>query len=78
MYYLALSNCHTFNYIIHACLEDQVSKIIHEINRNYYSYRFSYEFAFIVFLSFLTNHKQELGFQQVGGLVTRSLFVFCY
>ena len=31
MYYLALSNCHTFNYVIHACLEDQVSKIIHEI-----------------------------------------------
>ena len=26
----------------------------------------------------LTNHKQELGFQQVGGLVTRSLSVFCY
>ena len=29
------------------------------------------------FLSFLTNQKQELGFQQVGGLVTRIISVFC-
>ena len=29
------------------------------------------------FLSFLTNQKQESGFQQVGGLVTRNISVFC-
>ena len=50
---------------------------LHENNRNYNSYRFSYRFAFILFLSFLTNQNQELGFQQVGGLVTRNIAVFC-
>ena len=40
------------------------------------SYRFSYKFAFILFLSFLTNQKQESGFQQVGGLVTRNIPAF--
>ena len=29
------------------------------------------------FFSFLTNQKQESGFQQVGGLVTKIIFVFC-
>ena len=38
---------------------------------------FSYKFAFILFLSFLKNEKQESGFQQVGGLVTRNISVFC-
>ena len=48
----------------------------HENNRNYNSYRFSYKFTFILFLlSFLTNQKQELGFQQVGRLVTRN---YCF
>ena len=28
------------------------------------------------FLSFLTNQKQESGFQQAGGLVTRNISVF--
>ena len=51
---------------------------LHENNRNYNSYRFSYKFAFILFLSFLTNQKQESGFQQVGGLVPRNIFVFCW
>ena len=51
--------------------------ILHENNRNYNSYRFSYKFAFILFLSFLTNQKQESGFQQIGGLVTRIISVFC-
>ena len=50
---------------------------LHENNRNYISFRFSYKFAFILFLSFLTNQKQESGFQQVGGLVTRNIFAFC-
>ena len=50
---------------------------LHENNRNYNSYRFSYKFAFILFLSFLTNQKQESGFQQVCGLVKRNTSVFC-
>ena len=49
---------------------------LHENNRNYNSYRFSYKFAFILFLSFLTNQKQKSGFQQVGGLVTINISVF--
>ena len=44
---------------------------------NYNTYRFSYKFVFILFLSFLTNQKQESGFQQVGGLVMRNISVFC-
>ena len=36
--------------------------IFHENNRNYNSYRFSDKFVFILFLSFLTNQKQESGF----------------
>ena len=46
-------------------------------NRNYNPYRFSYKFAFIIFLSFLTNQRQESGFQHIDGLVTRFFFVFC-
>ena len=49
---------------------------LHENNRNYNSYRFSNKSVFILFLSFLTNQKQESGFQQVGGLVTRYISVF--
>ena len=43
---------------------------------NYNSYRFNQKFAFILSLSFLTNQKQESGFQQVGDLVTRNIPVF--
>ena len=49
---------------------------LHENNRNYNSYRFSDKSVFILFLSYLTNQKQESGFQQVGGLVTRYISVF--
>ena len=49
----------------------------HENYRNYNSYRFTCKFAFIFFLPFLTNQKQELDFQQVGGLVTGYMSVFC-
>ena len=49
---------------------------LHENNRNYNSYRFSYKFAFILFLSFLINQKQESGFQQIGSLVTKNISVF--
>ena len=50
---------------------------LHESNRNYNSYRFCYKFACILFLSILTNQKQESGFQQVCGLVMRNISVFC-
>ena len=50
---------------------------LHENNRSYNFYRFSEKFAFILFLSFLTNQKQKLGFQQVGGLVMRNFSIFC-
>ena len=50
---------------------------LHENNRDYNSYRFSYKFVVILFLSFLANQKQESGFQQVGRLVTRNISVFC-
>ena len=49
----------------------------HENNRNYNSYIFSYKFAFVLFFSVLTNQKQESGFQEVGGLVTINISVFC-
>ena len=47
-----------------------------ENNRNYNSHRSGYKFTFILFLSFLPNQKQESGFQQVGGLVTKNISVF--
>ena len=37
---------------------------LHDNNRKYNSYRFSYKFAFMLVLSFLTNQKQKSGFQQ--------------
>ena len=46
--------------------------------RHYNCYRFSYKCAFILFLSSLTNQKQESGFYQVGGLVTRNISVFLF
>ena len=49
---------------------------LHENNHNYNSYKFSYKLAFILFLSFLSNQKQESGLQQVGGLVKRNVSVF--
>ena len=36
------------------------------------------KFAFILFLSFLENQKQESDFQQVDGLVTRNISVFLF
>ena len=49
---------------------------LHENNFKYNFYRFSYKFAFILCLSFLTNQKQESGFKQVGGLVKRNNSVY--
>ena len=51
--------------------------ILHENNRNYDSCRCSYNFPFILFLSFFANQKQTSGFQQVGGLVTKNTSAFC-
>ena len=57
----------------------EVSQIfLHENNRNYNLYRFSCKFAFILFLSFLINLKQESSFQEVGSLVTRILLFFIH
>ena len=50
---------------------------LHENNHNYNSCRYSYKFAFILVLPFLTNQKQESDFQQVGGLVARNISAFC-
>ena len=58
------------------CSKDFTSNlrnILHENNRSYNSCRFSYKFAFIPFLSFLANHTQESGFQQVGVIASRAL-----
>ena len=46
---------------------------LHQNNRNYNSYKFSYKFAFILFVFSLTNQKQESRFQNVGGLVTKNI-----
>ena len=48
---------------------------LHGNKLNYNSYRFSFKLAFVLFLSFFTNQKQEPGFQQVKRVcqqVTRS------
>ena len=80
------TGCFIYSFVIQVIREKTLCRkgftsnlrdILQENNRNYNSYRFIYKFAFILFLSFLTNQKQESGFQQVGGLVTRNISVFC-
>ena len=44
---------------------------LYENNCNYDSYKLSYKFAYISFLSFLSFQKQESNSQHLGGLVTR-------
>ena len=39
-------------------------RFLHQNNHNYNSYRFSYKFVFILFLSFLTSQKQGSSFQK--------------
>ena len=51
--------------------------IFYEDNCGYNSYKFSHKFSFIAYLFFLKNQKQESNFQQVDGLVTRNVIVFC-
>ena len=56
----------------------EVSRVKKQLlGKKIYSYRFSYKFASILFLPFLTNQKQESGFQEVAGLVTRNIYLFC-
>ena len=80
------TGCFIYSYVIQVISAKTLcSKVVlaiceiflHESNRNYNSYRFSYKLAFIFRLSFLTKQKQESGFRQVGGLVTRNISVFC-
>ena len=80
------AGCFIYSYVIQVISAKALcSKVVlaiwemflHENNRNYNSYRFSYKLAFIFRLSFLTKQKQGSGFQQVGGLVTRNISYFC-
>ena len=78
------TDCFIYSFVIQVISEVKVLPAIQEIfsretNCNYNSCRFSCEsvLQFNFFLSFLTNQKQESGFQQVVGLVTRKFFVFC-
>ena len=80
------TGCFIYSFVIQVISEkNRVAKILlaiwdiflHENNCNYNSYRFTYKFDFILFLPFFTNQKQESGFEQVGGLVTRNISVFC-
>ena len=50
---------------------------LHENNCKYNSYKFDYKFAFIPFLPFLRNQKQESNFYQIGGVVTGNVSAFC-
>ena len=50
---------------------------LYENNRDYNSYKFNCKFAFIPFLLFRRNQKQESNFQQVGGQAKRNIsFLF--
>ena len=49
---------------------------LYESNYDYNLYKFGYKFAFIPFLFFHKNQKQELNFQQFGGLVTKNIYAF--
>ena len=53
-------------------------RFLYENRRNYNSYKFSYKFTLIPFLSCHRNQKQKSNFQQVGGLVTSNSFAFCF
>ena len=44
---------------------------------NYNSFKLSCKFAFRSFLSFGENQKEESKYQQMSGLVTRNISVFC-
>ena len=50
---------------------------LHENSRNYTSYRVSNKFSFVPYLTFIAKQKKESGVQQVSGLVTGNISVFC-
>ena len=58
-------------------LREIFETLLYESNCNYNSCKFSYKFAFISLFSFRKNQKQELVFQQAGGLLVRSISAFC-
>ena len=78
------TSCFIFGFVILVISEKTVAKIslaiseifLHENNCNYNSFKLSGKSTFIIFESFLRNQKQELNFQQVGGLVTKNISVF--
>ena len=81
------SSCFVYGFMIQVISEKHcVATIIPDIwetplyknNCNYNSYKFNCKFTFIPFLSFRRNQKQESNFQQVGGLITRNISVFCF
>ena len=53
-------------------------RFLYENDRDYNSYKFSYKFTFIPFLSIHRNQKQGSNFQQVDDLVTRNTIGFFY
>ena len=81
-----------FQQVVFSCFEIQVisekhciTKIslaiwetfLHENNSNNRSWKFSDKFAFIPFLLFRRNWKQESILVEVGGLVMRNISVYC-
>ena len=84
IYWGRSTGCFFYSFAIQVISEKTLAKVLQAIweiflpknNRYYNSYRLNYKFAFILFLSSLTNQKQESGFQQVGALVMRNFSIF--
>ena len=51
---------------------------LYENNCNYNSCKFGYKFAFVIFLFFPRNQKQDSNFLQVCCLVTKKFFAFLF
>ena len=66
LFYLQL--CDSSGQLKKHCVKDLLATwemLLQENSRNHNSYWFSYKIAFILFLSFLTNQKQESGFSKM-------------
>ena len=66
LFYLQL--CDSSGQLKKHCVKDLLAiweMLLQENSRNHNSYWFSYKIAFILFLSFLTNQKQESGFSKM-------------
>ena len=78
------TGCFMYSFVVQVISEktpqqrfyQQFEIFLHKNNRHYNSHKFSYKFAFILFLSFLSIQKQESGLQQADGLVTRNNCLF--